>query len=719
MTFDYGYTMACSACPAITPLTSTDYHHEINQAHIACHGCGADIHFGRAVMALRDADDPALDDDYLATVAWYHTSTHSDWPWGSRTMPAATLAVHRRHMPEDAVDRARVRHENQALHLGTYEAAIEAMLRRMHDQDDGGAQFFLYRVALRAADLTAERGWRDENTDDAARISQDDLGDADVVRYLNVFESPGSISLAVRPSAIATIQRIGLPISTLPGDVEPSLLVKVGELRAEHDRWEPERAQLKPSPLDLLRREASARREALLGHRSRARRRGLPGQLPRLLEEQYLSGVSEPVRERFTGAVGAWHSAQEAQVSDTDYVTRYARMAALLTQHRQVRHLLADADLLSAGASPAALGMLLRRGRDEPRSFRRSLWALHPPLRRRLDVLDRGDIERHTRAEEGFAFGALIGVVQPTLSFFLEPLLQPIADLRMTVLVAVLLLGYAWGTTVWRAHTADDAQPVFDRVVSVLGLPAGVVLGLAFSLTGTGSEPFEAVTLWHWALGGAALIGAASLCGGIAALWHRHRPGTSPWWVGLVAVLVFTGAIELIDSLGAAVKLGGVVEIWLGMTAEPWWALLAGEIVIAVVAWLLATGARLRMLCLAVVISLPVAVSRLIFSAPILRENALDHLLLDGVVASVAGLVAFLICVVAGGRAGVAAGVACAWPAALLTALVLTLKFNHPMDLAWLSVRQVAANLAPALLLLTALTAIVPARGGTERTVQR
>ncbi|ASR37649.1 hypothetical protein BAY61_24560 [Prauserella marina] len=61
MTFDY-CNMRCSACPAITPIAS------------------ADIHFGRAVMALRDPADPVLDDDYLTRVAWYHTSTHSDWP---------------------------------------------------------------------------------------------------------------------------------------------------------------------------------------------------------------------------------------------------------------------------------------------------------------------------------------------------------------------------------------------------------------------------------------------------------------------------------------------------------------------------------------------------------------------------------------------------------------------------------------------------------------
>ncbi|WP_051173892.1 hypothetical protein [Amycolatopsis orientalis] len=352
VTFNYDFNMACSACPAITPLTSTDYHQEVNQAHIACRGCGADIHFGRAVMTLRNADDPVLDDGYLTVVAWYHTSTYSDWPFGSRTMPAATLEAYREHMPAGAGAGARARHENQALHVGTYEAAIESMLRRMDDQDDGGAQFFLYRVALRARDLAVERGWRDENTENAASLSQDDLGGADVVRYLNVFESPGSISLAIRPSAIAATQCIELPVDTLCDGVEPSLLAEVGEVRIEHERRKAERSRLGPSPLDLLRRKVEARRDAIPGLMPPVRQNSLPQPLHQLLIDRYLPGVSEPVRERFTSAMSAWRGAQEALVGDADYATRFASMAPLLTRHQEVRQLVAadSANHIEVGA---------------------------------------------------------------------------------------------------------------------------------------------------------------------------------------------------------------------------------------------------------------------------------------------------------------------------------------------------------------------------------
>jgi len=178
--FEYGYNMTCPDCPGITTLTSAEYYRECNDAHVKCAHCKGDIHFGPAVMALRDADDPVLDDHTACTVAWYHTSTKPGWPGNANPMPPSAVKLLAGMMPPDAVRRARHRHETQALHLGTYETAVESMLRRMHDQDDGGEQFYLHRVALRDG-LIIEQGWRDENSAEAAQITQPDLGDVDAI----------------------------------------------------------------------------------------------------------------------------------------------------------------------------------------------------------------------------------------------------------------------------------------------------------------------------------------------------------------------------------------------------------------------------------------------------------------------------------------------------------------------------------------------------------
>ncbi len=107
-------------------------------------------------------------------------------------------------------DSIRQRHEHQALHLGTYEAAIESMLRKMRDEDAGGVQFWLYRVALRDRTMI-KPGYCNETFEDISQITQEGLGDWGAIRYLNTWESPGSISLAVRPQSLAAVQ--GIPPS--------------------------------------------------------------------------------------------------------------------------------------------------------------------------------------------------------------------------------------------------------------------------------------------------------------------------------------------------------------------------------------------------------------------------------------------------------------------------------------------------------------------------
>jgi hypothetical protein len=83
--FNYGYRMKCH-CGRSSFLSARDYADEINQALMDCEHCGADIHFGRAVIAIRDEEDPALDDELVPRLAWYHSSTWPDWPSPLRSL---------------------------------------------------------------------------------------------------------------------------------------------------------------------------------------------------------------------------------------------------------------------------------------------------------------------------------------------------------------------------------------------------------------------------------------------------------------------------------------------------------------------------------------------------------------------------------------------------------------------------------------------------------
>jgi hypothetical protein len=282
-------------------------------------------------MALRNADDPVLDDQMMSNVAWYHTSTDLGWPGSSHQMPPAAAALLARMMPGDVVVSVRERHETQALHLGTYEAAIESMLRRMGDQDDGGAQWYLYRVALRRGAMTIEPGWRDENTAEAAQITQADLGDSGAIRYLNVHESPGSVSVAARPESIAAVQCIALPVQALKVAAAPSLVCEVAQVRARLGQLEADRA-VEPDPLDRIRRRASERHGVPYARSPTDEQHKLLDHISMLIEDEYLPGVSLPVRAKFAAALSAWRQAQQGPVDDISYIEQFAVMATALTR---------------------------------------------------------------------------------------------------------------------------------------------------------------------------------------------------------------------------------------------------------------------------------------------------------------------------------------------------------------------------------------------------
>ncbi|WP_053204000.1 hypothetical protein [Jiangella muralis] len=344
--FDYDYRMRCD-CGRSSPLRARAYADEINHAHMDCQHCGADIHFGRAVIAIRDEKDPALGDEMVPQLAWYHTSTWPDWP-------SRGFAEHAIAQSGDAAKRLRLGREHaleqatiSALHLGTYEAAIENMLRRMHDQADHAAQFYLYRIRLRP-DLRIEAGYRDENLAEASRLTAPQLEAAglDVVRYLNAYEAEGTLSLAVRPAAVAAVQEIAIPV------------IDLVEVARMDDRLD---LAIELAEMQCAANSASVRPEELTVHERKLITLGLrpgPDDVARLAEEShlalyakwhdfedelarlYLRGVSPTVTRDINDALGTWRRTANDH-DPAQFTTRYRQMAALLTESEQVIRLLA------------------------------------------------------------------------------------------------------------------------------------------------------------------------------------------------------------------------------------------------------------------------------------------------------------------------------------------------------------------------------------------
>lgn len=106
-----------------------------------------------------------------------------------------------------------------AVHLGTYEAAIENILRRLEDQDRGDlfeTRYWLHRVEIKLDCLT---DLHPEVVDEFRTMFGDvelaqlhDLG-ARAVRYVNRHEAIGSVSLAIDAALISTVSTIELPLA--------------------------------------------------------------------------------------------------------------------------------------------------------------------------------------------------------------------------------------------------------------------------------------------------------------------------------------------------------------------------------------------------------------------------------------------------------------------------------------------------------------------------
>jgi hypothetical protein len=175
-----------------------------------------------------------------------------------------------------------------------------------------------------------EPSYRDENLEEVAQITQPDLGKADAIRYLNVYESPGSLSLAVRPGAIDSVQGISLPVRMVEVTTASSLFREIVQIRAQADQLEATRAA-ELDPLEQLRRKVAERESVPFVRSPTSEQSELLERICQLVADEYLPGISCPVRAKFADALHAWRSAQEAPVDDAAYISRFASMARALT----------------------------------------------------------------------------------------------------------------------------------------------------------------------------------------------------------------------------------------------------------------------------------------------------------------------------------------------------------------------------------------------------
>lgn len=188
-----------------------------NQGLEPCPECGTDCRGEDRPDFCARPDDPSHNNTAVLASYWYHSSTHENWPERDFDPAGKFTEDTRRRMESMAgpgsVERWAARQKDKALHIGTYEAAIENMFRRADDQSGSNEQFFLHRVKLRP-DSVIQAGVHKEPTNfvgDAYLAEVCGQG-VNVYRYVNVHEDPSGVSLAVNATAIHAVQSIPIPL---------------------------------------------------------------------------------------------------------------------------------------------------------------------------------------------------------------------------------------------------------------------------------------------------------------------------------------------------------------------------------------------------------------------------------------------------------------------------------------------------------------------------
>lgn len=135
-------------------------------------GCGSSRQDFDTSVLLEDAR--FFDISEIRRVSWFHATTSSKWL--ESTLEAAEV------------------NEDFMVHVGTLEAAQE----RRESIDKYLDHSFIYEVVLNDWATISEEVYEDQNDWRDAF----EYGGFDVVRYLNRWEFPGSVSLLVRPSVL-------------------------------------------------------------------------------------------------------------------------------------------------------------------------------------------------------------------------------------------------------------------------------------------------------------------------------------------------------------------------------------------------------------------------------------------------------------------------------------------------------------------------------------
>lgn len=205
-----------------------DFIEEWDDCQTGCPSCGilANHELVTRPPYIQAPNEAMADDALVRKSSWFHTSFHSDWPRANyNPLDDYSPAAAKRILEDQGGLYARwaPQQENKALHVGTYEAAVANLYRRLDGQTGyHDLNFHIYRLQLSETAII-QSGIFPELSNCVGDVDLDEVcpWPNEVTRYVNIREDESSVSLAVRRSAIFRVQSvklIDLPVD--PAEVE-------------------------------------------------------------------------------------------------------------------------------------------------------------------------------------------------------------------------------------------------------------------------------------------------------------------------------------------------------------------------------------------------------------------------------------------------------------------------------------------------------------------
>ena len=297
--------MRCGKCGHEEKF-SHDWMDAWSQGEVGCPSCGITSDHPQRARYTYDFSDISCDRDRITRLNWYHTSVLKDWP--SRNFDP--LSVYPKSAQENIIkNMGDVKLESwlrsqkaKALHVGTFEAALENMLRRMEDQGDSNSQFYLYRVNLRD-NSPVSSAVNKEPASIFGDVHFDKLGvdHSEIYRYVNSHEDPSSISLALTIDSIASVQRVSVPISP----VDSVEVEGIRSVLCEAQKIPPQK--IKDSLLSRIRKQPGLELGYTNPYRDElnAQVENLANQLPRRIRDPFVTAVARGASHRKDYALAA------------------------------------------------------------------------------------------------------------------------------------------------------------------------------------------------------------------------------------------------------------------------------------------------------------------------------------------------------------------------------------------------------------------------------